>query len=157
MLSSLFTRLAGFTSSALGMDVQTGKLNGLRWHITSLWEEYGHIQQIGYTCSLCGQLPDAKLRRGVENLREKMGDLQVVCEERSGQLEADLEEDLEEDLFHREDDLAPSPEIRDGDVSHLPLPERPICKRPSDGDFSEQKRLKMSEANDVSYNNSESN
>ncbi|EQL29767.1 hypothetical protein BDFG_07661 [Blastomyces dermatitidis ATCC 26199] len=96
-LSSLFERLPGFTSCALGMDVATGKSDGLRWHITALWEDYGHIQQIMYTCSLCHQLQDAKLRQGVENLKKKMLDLQVVCEERKEQLEADL---LEEDLFH---------------------------------------------------------
>ncbi|EEH39483.2 hypothetical protein PAAG_08752 [Paracoccidioides lutzii Pb01] len=92
-LYSLFKKLAGFTS--MGMNVATEKSDGLRWHITAFWEDYGHILQIVYTCSLCHQLQDAKLRHGVENLKEKLLDLQVVCEERK--------EQLEEDLFHGAD------------------------------------------------------
>ncbi|EDN05098.1 predicted protein [Histoplasma mississippiense (nom. inval.)] len=45
-------------------------------------------------------------------------------------------------------DPAPSPEIKDSDVSRLPLPERRLGKRLSDGDLSQQKRSKMSEASD---------
>ncbi|EDN06232.1 predicted protein [Histoplasma mississippiense (nom. inval.)] len=45
-------------------------------------------------------------------------------------------------------DPAPSPEIKDGDVSRLPLPERPLGKRLSDGNLSQQKRSKISEASD---------
>ncbi|KAL2386180.1 hypothetical protein RJZ90_000803 [Blastomyces dermatitidis] len=84
-LYSLFKKLAGFT--LMGM---TEESDGLRWHITGLWEDHGHIQQIMYTCLLCHQLQDAKLCQGVENLMEKTLDLQVVCEERTGQLEEDL-------------------------------------------------------------------
>ncbi|OJD16906.1 hypothetical protein AJ78_02943 [Emergomyces pasteurianus Ep9510] len=89
-LHLLFGKLLGFTSRALSIDIETEELSGLRWHITSFWEEYGHIQQIVYTYSLCCQSQDAKLRRGVAYLLEQMGDLQVVCEERKKQLEADL-------------------------------------------------------------------
>ncbi|EDN11399.1 predicted protein [Histoplasma mississippiense (nom. inval.)] len=45
-------------------------------------------------------------------------------------------------------DPAPSPEIKDSDVSRLPLPERRLGKRLSDGDLNQQKRSKMSEASD---------
>ncbi|PGG98890.1 hypothetical protein GX51_06537 [Blastomyces parvus] len=45
-------------------------------------------------------------------------------------------------------DPAPSPEIKDGDVSRLPLPERLLGKRLSDGNLSQQKRSKISETSD---------
>ncbi|EEH06939.1 hypothetical protein HCBG_05159 [Histoplasma capsulatum G186AR] len=94
----LFEKLAGFTTCALSIGIETGESVGFRWHIAAFWEDYGHIQQIMYTCSLCRQLQDAKLRRGVQYLQEQMRDLEAVCEESKEQLEADLE-NLEEDLF----------------------------------------------------------
>ncbi|EDN06608.1 predicted protein [Histoplasma mississippiense (nom. inval.)] len=45
-------------------------------------------------------------------------------------------------------DPAPSPEIKDSDVSRLPLPERRLGKRLRVSDLSQQKRSKMSEASD---------
>ncbi|EDN05470.1 predicted protein [Histoplasma mississippiense (nom. inval.)] len=86
----LFEKLAGFTSCALSIGIETGELGRIRWHITSLWEDYGLIQQIMYTCSLCRHSQEPRLRQRVEYLLEQMGDLQVVCEERSKHLKQDL-------------------------------------------------------------------
>ncbi|QSS60254.1 hypothetical protein I7I51_05051 [Histoplasma capsulatum] len=89
-LHLLFDRLGGFTSCALGMDVEKRELDEFRCHIAELWGDYGHALQMEYIFSLCCKLGDAKLCQGVEYLQEKMCDLQVVCAESMEQLEEDL-------------------------------------------------------------------
>ncbi|OJD23773.1 hypothetical protein ACJ73_04869 [Blastomyces percursus] len=86
-LSSLFGNLVGFTSCALDMDVE--ERDEFRYHISSLWGDYGHVLQLKHIYSLCCESEDAKLRQGVDYLQKMIGDLQVVCAESTEQLEQD--------------------------------------------------------------------
>ncbi|EDN09661.1 predicted protein [Histoplasma mississippiense (nom. inval.)] len=45
-LHLLFDRLGGFTSCALGMDVEKRELDEFRCHIAELWGDYGHALQM---------------------------------------------------------------------------------------------------------------
>ncbi|OAT07318.1 hypothetical protein BDBG_03389 [Blastomyces gilchristii SLH14081] len=88
-LSSLFEKVASFTSLAVRI-AEDCELKEWTWHTTAFWEDYGHIQQIKLTYSLCNASEGDQLRRGLEHLQIQMRGLHAVCEENKEQLEEDL-------------------------------------------------------------------